>query len=322
MPCARSIGPTGASCSGSASRHARRAGPARSSSRRSSPAPGRAPSTTTRTRAQRRGPGLPGSAASTIIDLAGAFRCGQHYTLHEPSGQRAGGRIDGAAIARLQQVATALQRLGAEHRQLVQFAHLQGLTIREFAARSDLPVGPVRRAGPGSTLRALRLIARGIRDSDELFPHLRRPAPRCWAALCLRRLGPTRPEASARAPAQLKPARPSTHALAPLPQAARPRRARSSHPTARWGRIEKSYLARFARGPRPRRRHPPSGSTAPSCRGSARQARAGDRRRARRGHHHVRRHRGARQRSQATAASRGCVRAAWRPGRPRRRATA
>jgi RNA polymerase sigma-70 factor (ECF subfamily) len=55
------------------------------------------------------------------------------------------------------QVAAALERLSPEHRQVVRMAHFQGLTMREIAARTQLPVGTVK-SRTWYALRALRLV--------------------------------------------------------------------------------------------------------------------------------------------------------------------
>jgi RNA polymerase sigma-70 factor, ECF subfamily len=55
------------------------------------------------------------------------------------------------------QVATALERLSPDHRQMIRLAHLQGLTMREIAERCNLPVGTVK-SRTWYALRALRLV--------------------------------------------------------------------------------------------------------------------------------------------------------------------
>ena len=55
------------------------------------------------------------------------------------------------------QVATALERLSPDHRQMIRLAHLQGLTMREIAERTHLPVGTVK-SRTWYALRALRLV--------------------------------------------------------------------------------------------------------------------------------------------------------------------
>jgi RNA polymerase sigma-70 factor (ECF subfamily) len=55
------------------------------------------------------------------------------------------------------QVATALERLSPEHRQVIRLAHFQGLTMREIAERCSLPVGTVK-SRTWYALRSLRLV--------------------------------------------------------------------------------------------------------------------------------------------------------------------
>ena len=55
------------------------------------------------------------------------------------------------------QVATALERLTPEHRQMIRLAHFQGLTMREIAERCALPVGTVK-SRTWYALRSLRLV--------------------------------------------------------------------------------------------------------------------------------------------------------------------
>ena len=55
------------------------------------------------------------------------------------------------------QVATALERLTPEHRQMIRLAHFQGLTMRQIADRCELPVGTVK-SRTWYALRSLRLV--------------------------------------------------------------------------------------------------------------------------------------------------------------------
>jgi RNA polymerase sigma-70 factor (ECF subfamily) len=55
------------------------------------------------------------------------------------------------------QVATALERLTPEHRQMIRLAHFQGMTMREIAERCSLPVGTVK-SRTWYALRSLRLV--------------------------------------------------------------------------------------------------------------------------------------------------------------------
>jgi RNA polymerase sigma-70 factor, ECF subfamily len=54
------------------------------------------------------------------------------------------------------QVVAALERLSPEHRQVIRLAHFQGLSMREIAERTELPVGTVK-SRTWYALRSLRL---------------------------------------------------------------------------------------------------------------------------------------------------------------------
>ena len=54
------------------------------------------------------------------------------------------------------QVASALERLTPEHRQMIRLAHFQGLSVREIAERCELPIGTVK-SRTWYALRSLRL---------------------------------------------------------------------------------------------------------------------------------------------------------------------
>jgi RNA polymerase sigma-70 factor, ECF subfamily len=54
------------------------------------------------------------------------------------------------------QVAAALERLTPEHREVIRLAHFQGLTLREVAERTGLPLGTVK-SRASYALRGLRL---------------------------------------------------------------------------------------------------------------------------------------------------------------------
>jgi RNA polymerase sigma-70 factor, ECF subfamily len=55
------------------------------------------------------------------------------------------------------QVAMALERLSPDHRQMIRLAHVQGMTMREIAEHTELPVGTVK-SRTWYALRALRLV--------------------------------------------------------------------------------------------------------------------------------------------------------------------
>src|SRR5687767_3711944 len=73
----------------------------------------------------------------------------------EEGDARAGASIEQAMLG--WQVATALERLTPEHRQMIRLAHFQGLTMREIAERCGLPVGTVK-SRTWYALRSLRLV--------------------------------------------------------------------------------------------------------------------------------------------------------------------
>src|SRR3982750_3770110 len=54
------------------------------------------------------------------------------------------------------QVTAALERLTPEHRQVIRLAHFQGLTLREIADRTGIPLGTVK-SRTSYALRGLRL---------------------------------------------------------------------------------------------------------------------------------------------------------------------
>src|SRR3954467_1516098 len=54
------------------------------------------------------------------------------------------------------QVGAALERLTPEHRQVIRLAHFQGLTLREIAERTGIPLGTVK-SRTSYALRGLRL---------------------------------------------------------------------------------------------------------------------------------------------------------------------
>lgn len=54
------------------------------------------------------------------------------------------------------QVQSALERLTPEHRQVIRLAHFQGLTLREIAERTGVPLGTVK-SRASYALRGLRL---------------------------------------------------------------------------------------------------------------------------------------------------------------------
>jgi RNA polymerase sigma-70 factor, ECF subfamily len=55
------------------------------------------------------------------------------------------------------QVASALERLTPEHRQMIRLAHFQGMSVREISERCELPIGTVK-SRTWYALRSLRLV--------------------------------------------------------------------------------------------------------------------------------------------------------------------
>jgi RNA polymerase sigma-70 factor (ECF subfamily) len=77
--------------------------------------------------------------------------------LHEPGpgSEPVGESVEQAMLG--WQVAMALERLSPDHRQMIRLAHVQGLTMREIAEHTDLPVGTVK-SRTWYALRQLRLV--------------------------------------------------------------------------------------------------------------------------------------------------------------------
>ena len=96
-------------------------------------------------------------ARHAIIDLRRRASVRPSLALHEssPAREPVGESIEPAMLG--WQVATALERLSTDHRQMIRLAHLQGLTMREIAERTNLPVGTVK-SRTWYALRALRLV--------------------------------------------------------------------------------------------------------------------------------------------------------------------
>jgi RNA polymerase sigma-70 factor, ECF subfamily len=75
---------------------------------------------------------------------------------HEPAEELEGGAsLEQAMLG--WQVAAALERLSPEHRQMIRMAQFRGLTMREIAAHTGLPLGTVK-SRTWYALRSLRLI--------------------------------------------------------------------------------------------------------------------------------------------------------------------
>jgi RNA polymerase sigma-70 factor, ECF subfamily len=97
-------------------------------------------------------------ARHAIIDARRRAAVRPGLALHEPDDADApatGATIEQAMLG--WQVASALERLSPEHRQVIRLAHFQGLSMREIAERCELPVGTVK-SRTWYALRSLRLV--------------------------------------------------------------------------------------------------------------------------------------------------------------------
>jgi RNA polymerase sigma-70 factor, ECF subfamily len=96
-------------------------------------------------------------ARHAIIDARRRAAVRPGLPLHEPgpANEPLGESVEQAMLG--WQVAMALERLSPDHRQMIRLAHVQGLTMREIAEHTDLPVGTVK-SRTWYALRALRLV--------------------------------------------------------------------------------------------------------------------------------------------------------------------
>jgi RNA polymerase sigma-70 factor, ECF subfamily len=96
-------------------------------------------------------------ARHAIIDARRRAAVRPALAFHEPDESEAAAApsIEQAMLG--WQVATALERLTPEHRQMIRLAHFQGLTMREIADRCSLPIGTVK-SRTWYALRSLRLV--------------------------------------------------------------------------------------------------------------------------------------------------------------------
>jgi RNA polymerase sigma-70 factor (ECF subfamily) len=97
-------------------------------------------------------------ARHAIIDMRRRASVRPPLALQEPSPDS--DPAEGLSIERAMlgwQVATALDRLSPEHRQVIRLAHVQGLSVREIAERCGLPEGTVK-SRTWYALRSLRLV--------------------------------------------------------------------------------------------------------------------------------------------------------------------
>ena len=96
-------------------------------------------------------------ARHAIIDARRRASVRPGLPLHEPGpgSEPVGESVEQAMLG--WQVAMALERLSPDHRQMIRLAHVQGLTMREIAEHTDLPVGTVK-SRTWYALRQLRLV--------------------------------------------------------------------------------------------------------------------------------------------------------------------
>jgi RNA polymerase sigma-70 factor (ECF subfamily) len=96
-------------------------------------------------------------ARHAIIDARRRASVRPSLARHEPDevDATAGPTIEQAMLG--WQVASALERLSPEHRQVIRLAHFQGLSMREIAEHCGLPVGTVK-SRTWYALRSLRLV--------------------------------------------------------------------------------------------------------------------------------------------------------------------
>ena len=98
---------------------------------------------------------LYGIARNAIIDQKRRAAVRPSLATHEADEQGALDRELEQALLRWQ-VGAALERLTPEHRQVIRLAHFQGLTLREIAERTGIPLGTVK-SRTSYALRSLRL---------------------------------------------------------------------------------------------------------------------------------------------------------------------
>jgi RNA polymerase sigma-70 factor, ECF subfamily len=91
-----------------------------------------------------------------IIDARRRAAVRPGLPLHEPVSEAEGGpSLEQAMLG--WQVAAALERLTPEHRQMIRMAQFRGLTMREIADHTGLPLGTVK-SRTWYALRSLRLV--------------------------------------------------------------------------------------------------------------------------------------------------------------------
>jgi RNA polymerase sigma-70 factor, ECF subfamily len=100
---------------------------------------------------------LYGIARNAIIDQKRRAAVRPALSSHEVDQDEHGSLDQSLENALLRwQVSAALERLTPEHRQVIRLAHFQGLTLREIAERTGLPLGTVK-SRTSYALRGLRL---------------------------------------------------------------------------------------------------------------------------------------------------------------------
>jgi RNA polymerase sigma-70 factor (ECF subfamily) len=98
---------------------------------------------------------LYGIARNAIVDVKRRQSVRPALAVHEQDDQPA---VDDSFEHALLswQVSAALERLTADHRQVLRLAHFQGLTLREISEQTGIPLGTVK-SRTSYALRALRL---------------------------------------------------------------------------------------------------------------------------------------------------------------------
>src|SRR5437763_10257126 len=99
---------------------------------------------------------LYGIARNAIIDLKRRQAVRPALAVHQEEEERASGEDSFEQALLRWQVNAALDRLTPEHRQVIRLAHFQGLTLREIAERTGVPLGTVK-SRTSYALRGLRL---------------------------------------------------------------------------------------------------------------------------------------------------------------------
>jgi RNA polymerase sigma-70 factor (ECF subfamily) len=99
---------------------------------------------------------LYGIARNAIIDLKRRQAVRPSLAVHADEDERASTEDSFERALLRWQVGAALQRLTPEHRQVIRLAHFQGLTLRQIAERTGIPLGTVK-SRTSYALRGLRL---------------------------------------------------------------------------------------------------------------------------------------------------------------------